>query len=191
MNMTQCNEFEEIYKENKGLIHHTIKKFREGLDNFNIEYDDAIGVCNIAFYKGYLSYDKSKGYKLTTHLVNCMEHTLINLIKSHKALKRIHPSLIDSGDEIRYSPKEEESTIFSTLKGDVNIEDEIMMQYAEELIINKLSKGHNKKKLEIYFLRRRGYSQKEVCKVFGVSNAYVSRLDVEIKAIIKNALGEK
>lgn len=75
--------FEEAVNDDdiKAMARSIVKKYQTWVDRYDI-YEDLYNVCLFGLWKGLITYDKSKGTKLSTHLYRKMWDKTSNYIKN-------------------------------------------------------------------------------------------------------------
>lgn len=81
--MKENMTFEEAVNDDdiKAMARSIVKKYQTWVDRYDI-YEDLYNICLFGLWKGLITYDKSKGTKLSTHLYRKMWDKTSNYIKN-------------------------------------------------------------------------------------------------------------
>lgn len=91
--------FESWLGNNEGFLHWLIKNYYYGKNEHSDMYQEA---C-IAAWKGYSSYDNSKGVKLNSYIGTCVRNQLNEIYTAENALKR--PKTVAIGNNFDFDDK--------------------------------------------------------------------------------------
>ncbi|MDY5439737.1 MAG: RNA polymerase sporulation sigma factor SigK [Eubacteriales bacterium] len=167
-----------LIKHNLRLVAHIAKKYSNYPDN-----DELISVGSIGLIKAVNTYNLEKGTGLVTYAARCIENEILMLIRSSKK----HRGNVSLYSTVGVDKEGNEMSLEDTLQSDesviIDTENKIIM----ENIVAIMKKTLNEREYEIISLRypldRKGLTQKEVAKAYGISRSYVSR--IEKKALEK------
>lgn len=151
---------EELIKKYERLVYKIVNKFSppEGST-----YEDLVQVGRIGLLNAIRNYDTSYGTTFITFAYQCIRAELIKYIRPYLAVKR-------TGGVVSLDlpvPDTENLCIEDILAASVNVE--------EEVIANDLLYRLTEKQPEIVKMRLEGYSQPEIARKVGLSQAEISR----------------
>ena len=166
---------EKLILENQNLIYNVLKKL-----NLYQQHEEYFDLGMIGLIKGVKSFDKNKGYKLSTYLTTCIRNEILIFLRKRKI------NCLSLEDDINDNLK-----IIDIIKSDENITDAVIKKsIIEELYIaiNKLS-SNELLLLELYYINN--LTQLEISKKLKCSQAQVSRRIKNIYKKLKESLNEK
>ena len=158
-------------------------------ENTGVNLEDLISIGTIGLIKSISTYRRDKNIKLATYASRCIENEIlmhIRKISSQKAEVSLdEPINMDyDGNELLLSDilGTDENVVTGALEDDVDIQ--ILRQALTEL---------SPREREIMQMRyglegRKELTQKEVAKVMGISQSYISRLEKKIMLRLKKEL---
>lgn len=170
----QINQF---FADNIKLIHELLKQYK-GLD----EYDDLFQEASLGFYKGIISYDPSKGTKLTTYAYECAR----NQVKMHlrKIQAKFRTATIISLD-FRSEDKEssEQDSLLNQRQSEhdslhpwlLNMEDTICQNDLIDRILDVVDSEMTYEQQVVIHRMMQGVPQSETAKELNSSQANVSK----------------
>lgn len=181
---------EEIAKQK--LIEHNLRLvvfISRRFENTGIYLEDLISIGTIGLIKAINTYRLDKNIKLATYASRCIENEILMYIRK-TANQKTEISLDEpinmdyDGNELLLSDilGTDENVVTGALEDDVDIQ--ILRQALKELA---------PREREIMRLRyglegRKELTQKEVAKVMGISQSYISRLEKKIMLRLKKEL---
>ncbi|PJZ18075.1 hypothetical protein CEW46_30595, partial [Bacillus cereus] len=160
-------------------------------------YDDILQIARIGLLKAYNTFDETRGYKWATYLSTCISNeVLLHNRKLYTDRKRFNPISLDVPISGVDNGKPSKSTLDDLgYNSYVPIEFEDL-EYAEfhQLTLAKLDKTLNKSERKVLYtlrdLRNRNekMTQVELAEYLGMSQSYVSRVLVKLKARTKKIM---
>lgn len=170
-----------LIERNLRLVAHIAKKYQ----NCDEEMEDLISIGTIGLIKAIKTYNQSKGSRLATYAVRCIDNELLMMLRTKKKTSRevslYEPIGTDKeGNEINLLDiiENEQVDIVDRLELDENIKKLIV------LVDKKLSKREHEIISMRYGLQGGNeLTQREIGDKLGISRSYVSR--IEKKALRK------
>ena len=177
-------EKEEIAKENIKLVKYVINK-----EHLVFRYDDVFDLGLIGLMKGINTFDKTKGFKLSTYLYKCIKNEIDKQLRTETCLKRNFETV-----SLNTIINEDETELREML-GDENdyqdklISDEIMIKITRRL--SEISKKNEE--IFYHYLGINGYkklSQVEIARKYKLSHQRVQGIVKKTKSILRYELRE-
>lgn len=168
---------EDLYNKNIKMFHYICHRYERQL-----EYNEAFSLCNLGFMKAYRTYNPDKA-KWITYLTRCLLNELNRTIYYTNRDKRfVTVSLQDLVKE-----NNAEIELADTFASSINIEQQIINRCeAEE--VKRIISGLTEKYKEVLDLRVKGYGQKEISKILGITMNAVNSRYMRSKALIRKRL---
>lgn len=164
-----------LVERNLRLVAHVVKRYQGSTENT----DDLISVGIIGLMKALASFDASKGNRLATYAIRCIENELLMMFragrKTAQEVSLYEPIGTDKeGNEI--------SLLDICEATQVDIVEQLELQFRISELKQLFSTVLNEREKQILSLRYglSGYeemTQKEVGDVLGISRSYVSRIE--------------
>lgn len=178
--MLTALEIKTLYKnwnENswKTLAERNIRlaiKVANSFKNTGIEDEDLFGIACVSLTMAAKQFDPTKGVAFSTYSFNAMRYGIIQEIKRRKKRSCYEESL-----EKEISVKDDEIELKEMIVGSEDFSDQLVLSSVIEKAIGSL-KSRDK---EIIVKVLQGYTQTDIGKAFGVSQAYVSRVLKKLK----------
>lgn len=167
------NEAEKRFESNTGLVGHVMKSFNIRRN----QYDDIRHEGMIGLWKACVSFDDSRGIKFATYAVPCIRNQIGMFLRKQKKtaldVSMQHVLNTDSdGNELTV-----EDTIADDRASSFT-QDVLARESISELISIILNCGEPRKRL-ITLLKIAGKTQQEMADLLGISQSYVSRLEIK------------
>lgn len=158
-------EQEQLVTDNHNLIYHCIHKYKGTIEDY---YD----VCAIGLCKAAILYDTSKGVKFATYACVIIENEIRQLLRNNKkkysvpvySLDMTFSSTSDGTGEIAFG---------ENLTTGLSAYDEILPYQLDKIL--------NAQEYKLVALTLQDYTQVEIGKIVGISQAQVSRIFSKIK----------
>lgn len=131
----------------------------------------ALGLCKAASI-----FDPQKKYKFSTLAYHCMHNEVALVYRRLNAQSRI-PTDKEFSYDAECDNNDSEFTLFSMLSGNCDTLDEVITKVLCEQVIESMSAKEKK----VIHLLSKGYGQKEVANIVGISQTYVSRIKTKFK----------
>lgn len=162
---------EKMILENQNLIYSVLKKL-----NLYHQHEEYFDLGMIGLVKGVKSFDKNKGYKLSTYLTTCIRNEILMFLRK----RRINCLSLEDNVNENFKIKD-------TIKSNDNVLEKIMTKDLN-MAINKLS-FDDLSLLELYYINN--LTQLEISKKLKCSQAQVSRKIKNIHKKLRKILNEK
>ena len=176
---------DKLIEHNLRLVVFLAKKY----ENTKIDLEDLVSIGTIGLIKGVNTYQNDKNIKLATYVSRCIDNEILMYLRKTKR-KRTEVSFEDS---LSYDAEGNELHLEDVLGTDENIvtkpiEDEL----DKYLMYKEVSKLPDRDK-EIIELRyglngKKELTQKEVAKLLGISQSYISRIEKKVIKRISNII---
>ena len=176
---------DKLIEHNLRLVVFLAKKY----ENTKIDLEDLVSIGTIGLIKGVNTYQNDKNIKLATYVSRCIDNEILMYLRKTKR-KRTEVSFEDS---LSYDAEGNELHLEDVLGTDENvvtkpIEDEL----DKYLMYKEVSKLPDRDK-EIIELRyglngKKELTQKEVAKLQGISQSYISRIEKKVIKRISNII---
>lgn len=176
---------DKLIEHNLRLVVFLAKKY----ENTKIDLEDLVSIGTIGLIKGVNTYQNDKNIKLATYASRCIDNEILMYLRKTKR-KRTEVSFEDS---LSYDAEGNELHLEDVLgtDGDIvtkPIEDEL----DKYLMYREVSKLPLRDK-EIIELRyglngKKELTQKEVAKLLGISQSYISRIEKKVIKKISNII---
>lgn len=164
-----------LVERNLRLVAHVVKRYQGSAENA----DDLISVGIIGLMKALASFDASKGNRLATYAIRCIENELLMMFragrKTAKEVSLYEPIGTDKeGNEI--------SLLDICEATQVDVVEQLELQFRIAKLKQLFTSVLNEREKQILSLRyglseREEMTQKEVGDVLGISRSYVSRIE--------------
>lgn len=179
-------DINEEIRSNLGLVHGQLRKMHLVNDQ------DAESAAYEALYKAILTFDSSKGYKLTTYATCCIYNALGSHIRMLNKKRKLE---VLSYNNILRSEDGEDHEYLDSLADTVLVEQEYLRGELREKIIQAFTVeyeklGSDKKRRIVLMWHSTQYSatNKEIAESVGVSQPYVNQVLGAFRAKLKTSL---
>ena len=167
----------KLIEHNLRLVVFLSKKY----ENTGVDLEDLVSIGTIGLIKGVNTYKLDKNIKLATYASRCIDNEILMFLRKNKRRK----------GEISF----EDSLSYDSEGNELHLED--ILGTAEDIVTRPLEEEIEKKILyeelvklndrdkEIMMLRyglcgRKELTQKEVAKLLGISQSYISRIEKKV-----------
>ena len=167
----------KLIEHNLRLVVFLSKKY----ENTGVDLEDLVSIGTIGLIKGVNTYKLDKNIKLATYASRCIDNEILMFLRKNKRRK----SEISFEDNLSYDSEGNElhlEDILGTAEDIVTrpLEEEI----EKKILYEELVKLNNRDR-EIMMLRyglcgRKELTQKEVAKLLGISQSYISRIEKKV-----------
>ena len=171
-----------LIERNLRLVAHVVKKYTNISDKDN---DDFISIGTIGLIKGITTFDASKGARLATYAIRCIENEILMYLRSTKKTS----SDISLQEPVGVDKEGNELSMIDLLGSDgSDIAEEVELRMEVKQLYEHLKSALKKREQQIICMRYgiggwKEMTQKEVGQSLGISRSYVSRIE-------KKALGK-
>ena len=169
-----------LIERNLRLVAHVVKKYANNADS-----DDFISIGTIGLIKGITTFDASKGARLATYAIRCIENEILMYLRASKKTG----SDISLQEPVGVDKEGNELSMIDLLGSDgSNIAEEVELCMEVKQLYAQLKRVLKKREQQIICMRYglggfQEMTQKEVGQFLGISRSYVSRIE-------KKALGK-
>ncbi|MDD2490391.1 MAG: sigma-70 family RNA polymerase sigma factor [Bacilli bacterium] len=172
----------------KKLIEHNLRLVAfqaKKIINTGIDYDDLINIGTIGLIKAVDKYDIEKNVKLATFAAVCIENQILMYLRKNKkhnqTMSLEEPICINNdGDEL--------SLMDMLVSSDDIIEEEVIKKESIHEVINALSLLNERRNRIIQLRYFKSMKHKDIAKIFGISQSYLSRLEQKSLKRIKDII---
>lgn len=158
---------EQVVLSNTGLIPYVLKSL-----NQNVLDEDLFAIGIVGLCKAINGFDANRGVEFNTYAVRSIRNEILQSFRKKRVIPAFsldEPYIFDNGEEVSYA---------DMIAGSKNFEEDVIACMQFEEIINLLTDRERK----IISLHMDGKAQNEIAKIFGISQAQVSRI---IKSIYR------
>lgn len=168
-------DFDTLYTRNEAFTHYICKRYL----NLGIEYEELLGCANIAFVICTKTFNPTNSRWLT-YFSKVLTNEILMLNRKQRKWKTV----VSLQDTLALDHEGHELTLEDVIEADTVVADEIIDHLAaKELYV--LIQGLNQKQQEVMELFLKGKKQKEIGRLLGISQSYVSRLIASITMELK------
>ena len=175
----------KLIEHNLRLVVFLAKKY----ESTGYDLEDLVSIGSIGLIKGIETYKPDKNIKLATYSSRCIANEILMYIRKNKKRK----TEVSLEDALNYDAEGNELHLEDILGTDDNIIfDEFSFKLDKELLKQEL-KNLNGREKQIMTLRyglneTEEYTQKEVAKMLGISQSYISRIEKKIIKKLKTLM---
>ena len=158
-------------ERNMGLVYYIAKRYTETQESNTREpFEDLVSIGTIGLIKAVNTFDESKGFKFATYATRCINNEILMNFRRNKKKKQE----ISMQTPIHVDDNGNVMTIENTIdeKIDMNQEDDSRLQE----MLDCLPMVEDKRNRNILLLFLAGKRQKEIARIMGISQSYISRL---------------
>ena len=177
---------QKLIEHNLRLVVYLAKRY----ENTKVDLEDLVSIGTIGLIKGVNTYKLDKNIKLATYASRCIDNEILMYLRKNKKRK----TEVSFEDSLSYDSEGNELHLEDIMGTDADIvtkgiEEENDKKLLEEEI-NKL----NKRDKQIMILRyglfdQNETTQKDVAKMLGISQSYISRIEKKVIKRLKNIVG--
>lgn len=177
---------QKLIEHNLRLVVYLAKRY----ENTKVDLEDLVSIGTIGLIKGVNTYKLDKNIKLATYASRCIDNEILMYLRKNKKRK----TEVSFEDSLSYDSEGNELHLEDIMGTDADIvtkgiEEETDKKLLEEEI-NKL----NKRDKQIMILRyglfdQNETTQKDVAKMLGISQSYISRIEKKVIKRLKNIVG--
>ena len=176
----------ELVEHNLRLVVYIARKF----ENTGINLEDLISIGTIGLIKAINTFRADKNIKLATYSSRCIENEILMFLRKNTGVKNEisieAPLNVDwDGNELLLSD------ILGTDANEVskNVETEAEIDQLRKALLCLNDRGRQIMSLRFGLVgSKRGYTQKEVADMLGISQSYISRLEKKILEKLKDKM---
>ena len=166
-----------LIEHNLRLVVFIAKKY----ESTGYDIEDLVSIGSIGLIKGITTYKIDKNIKLATYASRCIANEILMFIRKNKKRK----TEVSFEDALNYDQEGNELHLEDILGTDDNIvPDEIINKYDKLKLRDEINILSDRDK-EIMIMRyglfnTKEYTQKEVAKMLGISQSYISRIEKKV-----------
>ena len=174
-----------LVERNLRLVVYISKKF----ENTGIGIEDLISIGTIGLMKGVNTFNSDKNIKLATYASRCIENEILMYLRKNNKIR--YEISLDEPLNIDYDGNE---LLLGDIVGtDDDLVEQEMMKSDQRKLFYEALKDLNEREKEILILRyglsnHDELTQKDVAKLLGISQSYISRLEKKIIKKLRNQL---
>ncbi|MGI6329994.1 MAG: RNA polymerase sporulation sigma factor SigK [Bacilli bacterium] len=177
------NEQGEIDAKNK-LIEHNLRLvvfLAKKYDNTQIDLEDLVSIGTIGLIKAINTYKRDKNIKLATYASRCIDNEILMYLRKNKKRR----SEVSFEESLSYDADGNELHLEDVLGTEVDIVTKPLENEVEKaLLIDEISKLDKRDKqimvLRYGLLNNEEMTQKDVAKLLGISQSYISRIEKKV-----------
>lgn len=174
-----------LVEHNLRLVVYIAKKF----ENTGIGIEDLISIGTIGLMKSINTFNTEKNIKLATYASRCIENEILMYLRKNNKIR--YEISLDEPLNIDYDGNE---LLLGDIVGtDDDLVEQEMMKSDQRKLFYEALKDLNEREKEILILRyglsnHDELTQKDVAKLLGISQSYISRLEKKIIKKLRNQL---
>lgn len=174
-----------LIEHNLRLVVFLAKKY----ENTTYDIEDLVSIGSIGLIKGINTYKIDKNIKLATYASRCISNEILMFLRKNKR-KKAEVSLEDA---LNYDAEGNELHLEDILGTDADlVPNEYEKQVDKEILSKEIEDLPDRDK-EIMTLRyglnnTKEYTQKEVAKMLGISQSYISRIEKKVIRKLKQVM---
>lgn len=175
---------DEIIKHNLRLVISESKKYESAF----YEQDEIIAVGVIGLIKGVDTFDITKNYEFATYATRCINNEILMFIRRSK--KHVNNESIEKilgTDKDGNNFKIEDTICDENVNFVLDYENEECYKIIREVVMNLNDRDREVIMRYFGFINNETMTQKEIAKLLGLSQSYISRL---VKSVVKKVSKE-
>ncbi len=177
---------EKLIEHNLRLVVYLSKKY----ENTKVDLEDLVSIGTIGLIKGVNTYKLDKNIKLATYASRCIDNEILMYLRKNKKRK----TEVSFEDSLSYDAEGNELHLEDILGTDADIVTKGIEEENDKKILQKEINKLNKRDRQIMILRyglfnNEEMTQKDVAKMLGISQSYISRIEKKVIKRLKNIVG--
>lgn len=178
-----CDAKNKLIEHNLRLVVYLAKRY----ENTKIDLEDLVSIGTIGLIKGVNTYRNDKNIKLATYASRCIDNEILMYLRKNKKRR----GEVSFEDSLSYDAEGNELHLEDILGTDSDIVTKGIEKETEKYLIQKEINKLSKRDREIMILRyglfdHEETTQKDVAKMLGISQSYISRIEKKVIKRIKN-----
>lgn len=175
-----------LIEHNLRLVVYVAKRYD---NSTNCPLEDLISICTIGLVKAINTFKADKNIKLATYASRCIENEILMYLRKNNKIR--YEISLDEPLNIDYDGNE---LLLGDIVGtDDDLVEQEMMKSDQRKLFYEALKDLNEREKEILILRyglsnHDELTQKDVAKLLGISQSYISRLEKKIIKKLRNQL---
>ena len=175
-----------LIEHNLRLVVFLAKKY----ESSGYDIEDLVSIGSIGLIKGINTYKISKNIKLATYASRCISNEILMFIRKNKRQK----TEVSLEESLNFDAEGNELHLEDVLGTDDDIVPKTFENALNREFLNKEINNLNSRDKEIMTLRyglynTKEYTQKEVAKMLGISQSYISRIEKKVINNIQSLIG--
>ena len=175
-----------LIEHNLRLVVFLAKKY----ESSGYDIEDLVSIGSIGLIKGINTYKISKNIKLATYASRCISNEILMFIRKNKKQK----TEVSLEESLNYDAEGNELHLEDVLGTEDDIVPKTFENDLNKEFLNKEIASLNSRDKEIMTLRyglnnTKEYTQKEVAKMLGISQSYISRIEKKVINNIQSLIG--
>ena len=174
-----------LIERNLRLVSHIMKKYYAA----GADQEDLISIGTIGLIKGISTFDMSKGARLATYAVRCIE----NEILMHFRSQRKSSSDVSLSDYIETEADGAALELMDVVSDDTNLMEQVSNRELIRKLCNAIDRVLTEQEKQVICLRyglggNEPHRQRQVAAITGISRSYVSRIEKRALEKLRSAL---
>ena len=175
-----------LIEHNLRLVVFLAKKY----ESSGYDIEDLVSIGSIGLIKGINTYKISKKIKLATYASRCISNEILMFIRKNKKRK----AEISLEESLNFDAEGNELHLEDVLGTEDDIVPKTFEKSMHKMLLNKVVSSLDKRDRKIMVLRyglnnTKEYTQKEVAKMLGISQSYISRIEKKVIDNISSLIG--
>lgn len=176
----------KLIEHNLRLVVYLSKRY----ENTKIDLEDLVSIGTIGLIKGVNTYKLDKNIKLATYASRCIDNEILMYLRKNKKRR----GEISFEDSLSYDSEGNELHLEDILGTDSDIVTKGIEEETDKKILQREINKLNKRDKQIMVLRyglfnNEETTQKDVAKMLGISQSYISRIEKKVIRKLKNIVG--
>lgn len=177
---------EKLIEHNLRLVVYLAKRY----ENTKVDLEDLVSIGTIGLIKGVNTYKLDKNIKLATYASRCIDNEILMYLRKNKK-RRTEVSFEDS---LSYDAEGNELHLEDIMGTEPDIVTKGIEEETDKKMLEQEINKLNKRDKQIMILRyglfdNEEMTQKDVAKMLGISQSYISRIEKKVIKKLKNIVG--
>ena len=177
---------EKLIEHNLRLVVYLAKRY----ENTKVDLEDLVSIGTIGLIKGVNTYKLDKNIKLATYASRCIENEILMYLRKNKK-RRTEVSFEDS---LSYDSEGNELHLEDIMGTEPDIVTKGIEEENDKKLLEQEINKLNKRDKQIMVLRyglfdHEETTQKDVAKMLGISQSYISRIEKKVIKRLKSIVG--
>ena len=177
---------QKLIEHNLRLVVYLAKRY----ENTKVDLEDLVSIGTIGLIKGVNTYKLDKNIKLATYASRCIDNEILMYLRKNK--KRT--TEVSFEDSLSYDSEGNELHLEDIMGTDADIVTKGIEEENDKKILEEEINKLNKRDKQIMILRyglfdQNETTQKDVAKMLGISQSYISRIEKKVIKRLKNIVG--
>ena len=173
----------KLIEHNLRLVVFLSKKY----ENTGVDLEDLVSIGSVGLIKGVNTYKLDKNIKLATYASRCIDNEILMFLRKNKKRR----SEISFEDNLSYDSEGNELHLEDILGTDSDIVTKGLEKEIEKKMLYEEIDNLNERDKKIMVLRyglfnAEEMTQKDVAKLLGISQSYISRIEKKVIRRLKN-----